>query len=166
LIKGGAKEEDIAEKHFSKWVVYRKSFQAYASMNLPDRSWKTIVVVLWGDTGTGKTRFVHAQSSGRSLWSPGDYQWFDGYRGQEVVLFDDYRGEYPIQQFLKLTDRYPMSVPVKGGFCRWLPKKIYITSNVNPDAWYPDVHGRSFEAFKRRLTIVNFINKPIYDDLL
>lgn len=122
----------------------------------------TVVVVLWGDTGTGKTRFCHEQAAGRSMWSSGDYKWFDGYIGQEVVLLDDYRGEYPIQQFLKLTDRYPMQVPIKGGFTNWCPKKIYITSNVAPSLWYQDIGSRTKEAFMRRLNVINFIDKNIY----
>lgn len=161
-IDAGTSIDKIAETHFSLWCQYRRSFQAYADRQSPKRNWKTIVVVLWGDTGTGKTRFCHEQAQGRTLWISGDYQWFDGYNGQDVVLLDDYRGEYPVQLFLKLTDRYRMSVPIKGGFVNWCPKKIYITSNVDPSTWYQNCGSRTHEAFMRRLTVVNFINKSIY----
>lgn len=159
----GKSVNDIAESHFSKWVVYRKSFTAYAALKIANRSWKTQVHVLWGITGTGKTRFVHDQIQDSTFWSPGDYQWFDGYIGQSIVLFDDYRGEYPLQLLLKLLDRYPMSVPVKGSFTSWCPKKIYITSNVDPDWWYKDADSRSIAALKRRLENVEFINQNIYE---
>lgn len=155
--------EKVADEHFSLFVQYRRGFEAYLSMKSPPRNWETRVIVLWGDTGTGKTRFCHAQSEGRSLWIAGDYQWFDGYTGQECVLLDDYRGEYPIQQFLKLTDRYPMQVPVKGGFTNWCPKKMYITSNTDPSTWYKDVGSRTREAFFRRLNTIHFIDKNIYE---
>lgn len=97
-----------------------------------------------------------------TFWTPGDYEWFDGYNGQEIVLFDDYRGEYPIQLFLKLTDRYAMSVKVKGGFTNWCPRKIYITSNTCPSTWYKDADTRTLDAFWRRLNAVHFINKNLY----
>ena len=57
-IENGANEKNIADKYFEKWVVYRRSFQRYAALCASERSWKTIVHVYWGKTGTGKTRFV------------------------------------------------------------------------------------------------------------
>lgn len=163
-IDAGATNEDIAEQYFSKWVVYRRSFQVYRGMKVSRRRWTTQVIVIWGTTGTGKTRYCWDQVMDRTAWTPGDYQWFDGYNGQEIVLLDDYRGEYPLAQFLKLTDRYPMTVPIKGGFTQWCPKKIYITSNIHPDEWY-DARGASFHAFKRRLNEITEIRDPLYDDI-
>ena len=145
-------------------MIYRKAFNAYASLKQEKRSWKTRVVCLWGATGTGKTRFCYDQVMNSTVWSPGDFQWFDGYKGQEIVIIDDYRGEYPIQLFLKLCDRYPMQVPVKGDFTNWIPKKIYITSNVKPDLWY-ECDGASFDAFKRRFDVIHEIHQPLYDDI-
>lgn len=100
-----------------------------------------------------------------TFWSPGDFQWFDGYNEQPIVIIDDYRGEYPVPMFLKLLDRYPMQVPIKGGFVNWSPKKIYITSNVEPRHWYNEVDGRSLAAISRRFTEVTYIDKPIYEDI-
>jgi len=119
---------------------------------------------LWGKTGTGKSRFCYDQVQDRSVWRPGDYKWFDGYAGQEIIIIDDYRGEYALPVFLNLCDRYPMQVPVKGGFANWCPKKIYITSNVNPNLWY-STDGFSLDAFKRRLDVVEFIDEKLYDDI-
>lgn len=162
LMDKGATSLDIAESNFGLWVQYRRSFEAYMNLKSTPRRWETVVVVIWGDTGTGKTRYCQDQIMDRSMWSNGDYKWFDGYKGQEVVIWDDFRGEYPIQLFLKLTDRYPMQVPVKGGFTNWCPKKIYITSNCAPETWYPDCGSRTREAFFRRLNVINFINKKLY----
>lgn len=164
-LDGGATEVEIADQHFSRWVIYRKSFAAYVSLKQTPRNWKTKVVCLWGATGTGKTRFCYDQVHDQAVWSPGDFQWFDGYRGQEIVILDDYRGEYPIQLFLKLCDRYPMQVPIKGSFVNWRPKKIYITSNVNPNLWY-DCDGSTFQAFKRRFDTIHNIQDPIYEDIV
>lgn len=162
LLDKGASQAVIAEQHFSKWVVYRRSFQAYTALKMKDRYFKTIVIVLWGLTGTGKTRYVWDQVQDRTIWCPGDYQWFDGYEGQDIVLLDDYRGEYAIQMLLKLLDRYPMSVPVKGSFRKWSPKKIYITSNLDPHGWYPDAHHESIKAMFRRFTAVEHIMENLY----
>lgn len=161
-IESGATEKNIADEYFEKWVVYRRSFQRYSALCAEERSWRTIVHVYWGKTGTGKTRFCLDQCMDRSFWIPGDYKWFDNYDGQPIVIFDDYRGEYPLQMLLKLLDRYPMQVPVKGGFVTWSPKKVYITSNIHPNEWYPDADRYSIGALFRRLDKIEACFEQIY----
>lgn len=161
-IEEGIKEVDIAEQHFSQWVVYRRSFQAYATLLARRRNWNTKVHVFWGKTGTGKTRFVMDQIQDSDLWTPGDYKWFDGYHGQKIVLLDDYRGEYKLQMLLKLLDRYPMQVPIKGGFTQWSPTKVYITSNCHPNDWYPLADRYSISAMFRRFSLVESCFENIY----
>lgn len=165
LLDEGKSSSDIAESHFSKWVIYRRSFEAYLTRNSTPRSWKSKVHVLWGETGTGKTRYCHDQVMNTPFWSPGDFQWFDGYAEQKIVIIDDYRGEYSLPLFLKLCDRYPMRVPIKGGFVNWAPTKIYITSNVEPRLWYQECDGRSLQAMLRRLDSVEYISDKIYEDI-
>jgi hypothetical protein len=164
-LDNGASMEDIADQHFSIFLQYRKGLGAYLSMKQTQRNYKTVVIVLWGATGVGKTRFVYDQAQDRQVWVPGDYQWFDGYRGQDIVLLDDYRGEYPIQFFLKLCDRYPMQVPVKGDFVNWRPTKIYITSNLRPKHWYDNLDTETRPAFMRRLDQIHEIRDPLYPDI-
>ena len=161
-LDNGASELDIAEKYFAKWVVYRRSFQAYATLKATHRTWETRVHVYWGKTGTGKTRFVMNQIMDSSFWSPYDYKWFCGYEGQKIVLLDDYRGEYKLQMLLKLLDRYPMQVPTKGGHTEWLPTKVYITSNIHPNEWYPDADRYSVAALFRRLHLIQSVFEEIY----
>ena len=161
-IEQGNDELTIAQTHFERWVVYRRSFQRYSALLAKKRSWPTIVQVHWGKTGTGKTRFVMDQIMDLTFWIPGDYKWFDGYTGQRIVIFDDYRGEYALQLLLKLCDRYPMHVPIKGGFTEWAPTKIYITSNIHPKEWYPDADGYSVAAMFRRFNLVSSVFDNIY----
>lgn len=161
-IDNGATEQEIAEEHFSKWVVYRRSFQAYATLTSSKRAWITKCHVYWGKTGTGKTRFVWDQVMDSDVWTPGDYNWFDGYRGQPIVIIDDYRGEYKLQLLLKLLDRYPMQVPIKGGFVEWKPKKVYITSNIHPNDWYPQADRFSIGAMFRRFSLVEACFENLY----
>lgn len=163
-ILAGASEIDIADEFFSQWCQYRRAFQDYRRLVQGQRAWKSFVHVLWGATGTGKTRVVHDLYPGE-VWTYSGGGWFDGYVGQRVVLFDDFRGAedgIPPGLFLRLCDRYPCSVPVKGSFTNWNPRKIYITSNVRPDLWFPELTFDAFEAFKRRLDKVENILDSIY----
>lgn len=164
LIDRGGTMQQVADAHFATFLQYRRSLEAYVAMVRPKRNWKTIVIVLYGSTGSGKTRFVHEQTEGRRVWTwGGEGQWFCGYAGHDVALFDDYSGSLdvkrggsqkttiPFRRLLRILDRYPEMVPVKGGSVPWLPKKVYITSNDEPCSWYPE---EDFSPLARRLDIV------------
>lgn len=122
----------------------------------PKRDWQPSVIVYWGRTGAGKTRavFDNLHSTEDIYVHPGG-SWFDGYEGQPIVLFDDYAGsEFKLQYLLKLLDRYPMQVPVKGGFVSFVPREIYLTSNLDPADWYSNAHREHVDAMFRRFTNV------------
>lgn len=59
--------------------------------------------------------------------------------------------------FLKrLLDRYPITVPVKGGAESWSADCIVLTSNVDLETWYPGLPLSDFNALKRRIEIFQF----------
>lgn len=97
---------------------------------------RTPPVVWWlhGKTGTGKTRFAVVLGENNFWISGGDLKWFDGYTGQSTAIFDDLRaGSCAFNFLLRLLDRYPLIVPIKGGFTKWSPEKIVITCPVRPE---------------------------------
>lgn len=149
LIDDGVPEREIATTYFSQWVQYRKGFSAYRSLVGSSTTRTDLkVVVFYGAPGTGKTRFVWEQFPDLFSVDDAELRWFDGYRGQETVLIDDYRGGANDSFILKLLDIYPMQVPIKGGFVNWRPKRIFITSNIAP----PWTHGMINEALRRRIS--------------
>lgn len=163
LIDEGKSQLYIAENHFAQWVQYRRSFNAYEQLRRAQRrKWKTFVNVIWGGTGLGKTRFVYQQHRDEDVWVYPGKGWFDGYCGQPVVLFDDYRGDLDISTMLQVCDRYPMDVPIKGGHVNWCPRRIYITSNVMPALWYDNLDGESRAALFRRLDRIDAVNEAIF----
>ena len=98
------------------------------------------VIWLHGATGTGKTRSafstsMHLTGSIDDIWlSSGGLQWFGGYDGQRVAIFDDFRAKHaPDFSFLlRVTDRYPLRVPFKGGEVEWGPRVIIFTAPKDP----------------------------------
>ena len=86
------------------------------------------------------------------------------FAGEEAILMDDYKGEYAVNFFKRLTDRYPMKVQVKGGYVHWNPKHIYITSNHSPATWYADQDPVDIQALARRYTSVHHVTSDLYHD--
>jgi len=63
--------------------------------------------------------------------------------------------------FLKATDRYQMSVNIKGTTCKWVPKKLYFISNTSPKEWFNGEWDNS-PQFRRRFNRV-IVFKPLDD---
>lgn len=152
-LRNGRNLRFIAEEHFGQFLRYQRGITAYRLINSIQRTWQTQVIVYWGATGTGKTSAVHENlPSLDSLYTHVGNNWFDGYDGQPIVLFDDFSGaDFKLPYLLKLLDRYPMKVPIKGGFVEWAPYEIYITSNLDPKDWFPNAHAEHVAALFRRI---------------
>jgi len=103
-----------------------------ASHAPPPRTAPPKVFWLYGTTGTGKTRAVYdfASASSLELWRmPSSGSYFQGYIGQQIALFDDFRaGRLPFTELLELTDRYAPIANVKYGQCWFMPDWIIFTS--------------------------------------
>lgn len=154
-IKKGATRNEIRDEFPLQYLRYPKAITEWISDISTERTWQPDVIVHWGRTGTGKTRAVYQFIDKSSIYMhPGDH-WFDGYNGQPVALFDDYNGsEFKLSYLLKLLDRYPFKVPIKGAYVNWIPKHIFITSNKSPDDWYPNAHEEQRRALLRRITTI------------
>lgn len=160
LVDSGSTELEIADAHFSTWARNYRAVRVY--MGLKRKIGAVFeakeVKVYWGGTGTGKTRSVHGAEPAGGLWNWSGGNWFDGYSGQEAVLFDDFdvNSGIAFRFLLRLLDGYPLDVPVKGGFVPWFPKRVYFTSNTSWEQWYPleiDV-----TPLKRRITTITHFN--------
>jgi len=157
LVKSGASKEEIADKFPSQFIRYRNSILALIADYQEERDWECDVQVLWGRTGTGKTRKVFDSHPSKDIYVHPGESWFNGYEGQPVVLFDDFNGsEFKLSYLLKLLDRYKMKVPVKGGYVQWIPKIIYITSNKDPQVWYLNAIEEHRNAMFRRIKSIEF----------
>jgi hypothetical protein len=83
-------------------------------------------------------------------------KWWCGYRGQKNVVIDEFRGGIDISHMLRWLDRYPVTVETKGSARPLMVEKIWITSNLAPMAWYPDIDKETMDALIRRLNIISF----------
>lgn len=152
--------KDISDDHFACFLKYDRAISKFRSIHSERRFWVPEVFVYWGPTGTGKTSKVWNDNPPADIWaySAESGCWFDGYDGQSIVLFDEFHGGiFRLPYLLKLLDAFPMQVPVKGGFVNWVPKKIFITSNIDPVSWFPNANSEHVRALMRRVTnIIHF----------
>lgn len=101
--------------------------------------WRNVTVsVLWGVTGSGKTRSVYRDSP--NVYRLDNYPLWDGYEGQKEILFDDFYGQIKATKMLQYLQGYPMRLPrrcpTKGSYTFALWDTVYITSWTHPDKWW------------------------------
>lgn len=116
------------------------------------------VYVYWGRTGAGKSRLAWEEAGLEAYPKDPNTKFWDGYVGQESVVIDEFRGSISISHLLRWLDRYPVIVEVKGSSCVFNAKSLWITSNLSPDEWYPDLDQETKSALRRRFTKVIHFN--------
>lgn len=162
LIAGGATDLDIANRYFSRWIVYRRAFTAYRLLCFPPIFRPGLrVVVLWGLTGTGKSRLAYHAYPDLFTVPDAGLRWFDGYVNQSTCLLDDFRKCESNSFLLRVLDIYALQVPVKNGFCAWNPTKIIITSNFRP----PFGIEKEAAQILRRIATTIHVRNVDFDDV-
>ncbi|EZG42755.1 replicase [Gregarina niphandrodes] len=116
---------------------------------------KPEVSVLWGPPGTGKSHTARAVCD--DYYVKPDGQWWDGYQGQDVVIFDDFYGSEKYSDMLRWLSENPIKVPIKNSMTDLLATKFIITSNVEPNRWYPQIEDKS--ALMRRITQIIYMDQ-------
>lgn len=121
------------------------------------------VSYIFGSTGTGKTRSVMEQYGYENVFRLTDYEHpFDSYKGQEIIIFEEFRSSLKIQDMLNYLDGYPLELP-----CRYANKiacynQVYIITNIDLEEQYKSVqveHPETWQAFLRRIKTVKIYSK-------
>ena len=84
---------------------------------------------------------------------------FDSYHGQDVLVFEEFNSQIPIETMLNYLDIYPLTLPARYSDRTACYTKVYITSNLPLNEQYIDVkrnHPETWKAFIRRIHRVFF----------
>lgn len=157
LVRGGHSLAEIASQETASYIKYHKGIKDAISV-IPRNPRKFLqVVVLYGPSGVGKSRFVRefAKRNELSVFSKDtgvNNIWFDGYTHQDVLLLDDFEPkDVPFRNLLKWMDVYELNVQVKGGYVCANWSYVFVTTNVHPDLWYVEQDQMSRDALQRRI---------------
>lgn len=149
-IKDEKKSEiEIAEMEPDLWCKYHCAFNKYRLLVTPPRRLPTApdIIVLCGSTGTGKSHWASEQFP-EAYWKEKNV-WWDGYTDQKSVIIDEFYGWLAFDLILRICDKYPLKVEIKGGMTQFLANTIVFTSNKDPREWWKQCY---FGAFERRVT--------------
>lgn len=150
LMKSG----DIRDIDPAVFLKYASGCLKLAALAPPPRRDNLKVISIVGSTGIGKSYAVHDLFPEVYTVNMGNSGlWWDGYTGQPVVHFEEFKGQVQLQKMLQILDPYPLRLEVKGGLVPARFSLVFITSNSTPDKWYRDDGSRAGElaALYRRL---------------
>lgn len=152
-IKNGTTLYEIATENPTLYCKYRNGIEHYKQMVNDKESpeWRDIeVIVLAGDTGTGKTRLAMQEATYKINGS--ELNWWDGYDNDSTICIDEYDTDVSITKMLNILDGYKLRLPIKGGFTYAKWTKVYITSNVLLHLWHTQAKTEHIKALRRRIT--------------
>ena len=127
---------------------------------------KLEVTYIFGGTEKGKTRYVMEKYGYKNVFrvTKNDpktgHTAFDGYRGQDVIVFEEFRSSFKIEEMLNYLDGYPLMLPSRYFDKEAAYTKVYIVTNWSLEQQYKNIqteHPSTWKAFNRRIhNIYNF----------
>lgn len=167
MVRDGKTNAEILEEcptAYSKMSYIEQARQTLLHEQFKDK-WRDLdVTYLWGEPGAGKTRSIMEQYGYSNVFRVTNYDNhpFDGYKGQDVLVFEEFRSGIKIQDMLNYLDGYPVELP-----CRYADKvacftKVYLISNIPLENQYPNVQQETpatWTAFCRRIHHVQHMEK-------
>ncbi|CAG8720972.1 26023_t:CDS:1 [Racocetra persica] len=97
---------------------------------------KPFVEVHYGDKNCGKSSYTELYSDDIA-YRLDDIGYFDGYDGQEILIFDEFNGnQVALDVFLKITSGQQRQLNVKGKKVINKVRHVIVTSNKHPKEWY------------------------------
>lgn len=165
MIKDGLSNYEIMEQN-PKYMLHMDKVEK-ARQSIREEEYKDIwreleVTYVYGCTGTGKTRGVMEEYGYSNVYRVTDYDHpFDSYKGQDVIVFEEFRSSLKIDDMLKYLDGYPVELPARYMNRTACFTKVYLISNIDIREQFPNVQREQREtwnALLRRIQNIKVYN--------
>lgn len=160
MIDNNRSHFDCYKEHKMTYLRYRGFFDKYRECILREKAKKyrkIDVKILSGPTRCGKTRkYLYDENNKYDddvfKINCNELQWFDGYEGQKTIIFDEFKNQVKLTQFLDLLDGHICRLSVKGAHTYALWDKVIITTNLRKDKIFPNVETELIAPFWARVS--------------
>lgn len=153
MVKDGKSMIEIGEKCPGVMMRYSKGIQTLINLQYKPRTVAPQFYWFWGESGSGKTYTVEQiAKKPEDIYMKANTKWWEGYKQQQIVLFDEYDGWLKIRDLNQLLSHHTHQVEVKGGSIEFNSPIIIITSDRPPHEVYgKTATGREFKQLYRRI---------------
>ena len=162
---------------FSQKLV--NEYRKILGINLFTQNRDVVCTYITGVAGSGKSSYIRRKYGNENIYVVSDYERdpFGGYVGQNVIVFEEYRSQFPLSVFLQYLDIYPLQLPCRYSNVAARYTKVYVISNWDFNQQYFNCDTFDRKAFARRFkyylnvtkegifrTIYDNDHKPILED--
>lgn len=171
IVKEMVKENKNMKEIFNEVSSFQALKVAEIGLRLFEskRNWKSKVTWCFGSSGAGKSKYCYDVLKNKEVWWSGkNLKWWDGYDKHEYIVLDDFRADFcTFHELLRILDRYPYTIEVKGGTRQLLAKEIYITSIFSPTEIYKNKNENEdiVQLLRRIDHIYHFTHGGIYTEV-
>jgi primosomal protein N' len=168
MLESGYTIAEIIRKHPS--YATKTSSLEQARQTILEETFKNVrrdvkIHYIYGETGTGKTRSVMDEYGYPNVYKITNYEHpFDGYNGEDIILFDEYRSSLPIGDFLQYLDCYPCRLPARYHDKVACYTKIFIISNISLDKQYQNIQIEQPQTYNALIRRIDEITKFEYNN--
>lgn len=154
--------DDVARIYPSAAITHGRGIKQWLYDCKIHKDWITPFWVLHGPSGCGKTTWIQRIiDKSKIYWKPKG-KWWDGYDGQEYVVFDEWEEdkEFGYKQILELYDARPVLLQNKGGFVKFAAKLVIFCSTKHYTEVFKDIqrscdpitgNDTTYREFERRV---------------
>lgn len=79
---------------------------------------------------------------------------FDSYKGQDIIIFEEFRSSLQITDMLNYLDGYPVLLKSRYNDKQACYTKVYLITNIPLEQQYPQIQldsPKTWNAFRRRI---------------
>lgn len=165
-MKNGYSAADIVQA-FPKYGFKVNAIESLNQALLAEKYKETLrpveVTYKFGATGTGKTRSIFRDYATEDLCRITSYNKnrvrFDSYKSEDVLVFEEFASQIPLEEFLVYLDIYPVMLPARYADKTACYTKVIITSNLPLDAQYIVEQHKKPETYNALLRRINYVEE-------
>lgn len=164
-VKEGASVDDICWENPDAFLKCHKALERLEDIRLLKtfRTEMTEGIWIYGKTGTGKSESVFEDYSGDGgvYVYPYDNGWCDGYRQNNTVILDEFRGQVTFHEILRMADKHPNCWMRRRNKppMPFTSKRVIVTSSIPPCMVYCNLSKEdSLDQLYRRYKVYERID--------
>lgn len=157
ILDGQQTADDVCEDNPEFFHQYGRTLDRLEAIALRKKFRTEMTKGIWihGVSGSGKSHEAFKDYNPATHYIKNlNEDWWDGYKGQETVIINEFRGEIRFSELLDLVDKWPKTVKWR---CResvpFLAKTVIITSIKRPEDVYVNQVDEPWKQFERRFVV-------------
>lgn len=158
-ISAGLSVDDICINDPAVYHQYGRTLREAEAICMRRRFRTEMTKGIWytGPTGAGKSHTVFANYSPDTHYVKNlNEDWWDGYKQQEFVILNEFRGQIPLSELLDLVDKWPKQVKWRNReSVPFTSKTVLVASIFPPEEVYKRsvTKGEAWGQFLRRFEV-------------